>query len=173
MSIGAQPPSSSASDKASTIRANAPLVAPPSSAFKAKGEDSQALANEYREYARAAQVAYTQLPATWRFRLAEPTVVMSQAIALGAFCIWGWLLRSTWSSAFAFISPAYAATDGQPLDQKLYINLAIFVSLGVGYVVSLWVNYFSKSEKAAESAGGYSRTLLGFFIGAATKYLGM
>lgn len=58
-------------------------------------------------------------------------------------------------------------------DPKPIIHVAIFSALFVTFVVSIGVHYFSKSQTAADSAGTVSKTLLGFFIGAATNYLGV
>jgi hypothetical protein len=59
--------------------------------------------------------------------------------------------------------PAYAA-DGGGLDIRTVINALIFAS-------SLWVTYFGKNPSANELASTVSKTLLGFFVGAATSFL--
>jgi hypothetical protein len=66
--------------------------------------------------------------------------------------------------------PAYAA-DGGGLDIRTVINALIFAVLFVTFLSSLWVTYFGKNPSANELASTVSKTLLGFFVGAATSFL--
>jgi hypothetical protein len=93
---------------------------------------------------------------------------------LGGFILWWLVLPPVSSVRLALIKEAFAATgQAGALDPKPLIYIGIFVMLFCTFLVSVWVNYFGKTEKAADQTGTVAKTLLGFFIGAATNYLGI
>jgi hypothetical protein len=128
----------------------------------------------YQRAKREADEAYVHVGPLWRLKLSDPETLVSQVVCLAMFGVWWFLLPRLHFGDVALISQAFAAPAGTiGFDPKPWIHMAIFVALFATFVVSIWVNYFSKSEKAADQAGTVSKTLLGFFIGAATNYLGI
>jgi hypothetical protein len=69
-----------------------------------------------------------------------------------------------------FFAPAYAANGGL-IDIRIAINGLIFAVLFITFLTSLWVTYFGKNTGAHELANTVAKTLLGFFVGAATSFL--
>jgi hypothetical protein len=124
----------------------------------------------YRQFRRDAADAYTQLSSVWRIKIAEPETVVSQFVCFALFIVWFLMLPKIGIGSVALAGPA---PSNLGFDPKPLIHLGIFVALFGTFVVSIWVHYFSDSEKAADQAGTVSKTLLGFFIGAATNYLGI
>ena len=74
------------------------------------------------------------------------------------------------------ISSAYAqpveALDGNVFTPKLYIMAGIFVVLGLGYIVGIIKLLFSENPDHVDAASDLVKTLTGFFVGAATGFLG-
>jgi hypothetical protein len=128
----------------------------------------------YQHAKRQAADAYAHIGPFWRLKLAEPGTLASQVTCLAIFGIWWFLLPPIHFQNIAIISQAFAApATASGFDPKPWIHLAIFVALFVTFIVSIWVNYFGQTDKAADQAGTVAKTLLGFFIGAATNYLGI
>jgi hypothetical protein len=127
----------------------------------------------YRQAERILDEAYAQLTVLDKLRLTDAFTLAAQASVAVGFGAW-WYLLPTTNVAFGIVSTAHAATVGATnLDAKTVINIAIFVGLFFTFLLTLGVHYFSKSRRAAENAGTVFKTLLGFFIGASTKYLGI
>jgi hypothetical protein len=58
-------------------------------------------------------------------------------------------------------------------DAKLYIMLFVFVILGLVFVGSIIVIFATKDQEVLKFAFDTIRTLMGFFIGVATAFLGL
>jgi Ca2+/Na+ antiporter len=131
--------------------------------------------DQFRDSVNSALVLYSRLPARLRFRVTEPSTLYSQAMVFAGFVVWGvQLFRPLARFGLLLVSPAYAADSvaSGPTPKDL-IHFGIFVALFITYGLSIYVQYFGKNTKAVDSAGTVSKTLLGFFIGAATNYLGI
>jgi hypothetical protein len=127
----------------------------------------------YQLFSTEAANAYADISPLWRLRLASASDLAAQAVCVCGFVIW-WLALSRMQFAnLSLISPAVAATETSPVfDPKPYVYVGIFVALAVAFFMSLFVQYFGKSPKVQDSAGTMTKLLAGFFVGAATKYLG-
>lgn len=132
--------------------------------------------SKYRTFSEEASQTYADVKASWRFRLIEPSTLVIQAMCAAGFILWGLYFVANPPGVHLtqlFVSIAYAAeTPAAGFDIKPLMYFAIFVALLVAFLTSLYVQYFSKSTKAQDSAGTVSKLLLGFFVGAMTKYLG-
>jgi hypothetical protein len=118
---------------------------------------------------------YVKLSAGDRFRTTDVSTLISYGGCIVAFVMWWLLLPPLRMADISVISSAFAA-DGVGVggvDPKVIINIAIFAGLLLTFVASVWVSFFGKSDKAIDAGSTTAKTLLGFFIGAGTKYLGI
>lgn len=146
---------------------------PPSIAYD-KASDAERRAEMYVHRLHDTRVEYIKLTPLWRARLNDTATITAQLIVPIGFATWWVVLPSVNIAGLNIISPAYAQGGSAiPFDPKPIIYLAIVGALFITFILSVWVNYFGKSEKAADHASTVAKTLLGFFIGAATNYLGV
>ena len=120
--------------------------------------------------------AYTMLSAMWRLRLADASTFVAYAGCIVGFVAWWLLLPPVRVADLSLISSALAADQGaliSGIDPKIVINIAIFIALLVIFLASFLLAAFSKNEKAVDAGATTAKTLIGFFIGAGTKYLGI
>lgn len=101
-------------------------------------------------------------------------------IALGILLlIYGDRSYESYKQIGAYLSPissAYAQTDALPSDNeftpKVLIMAGIFLVLGVVYLVGIFKLFFSGNPDHIDTASDLVKTLTGFFVGAATGFLG-
>ena len=77
-----------------------------------------------------------------------------------------------------FISTAYAQDSAEPAETtdvftpKLIIMSGVFVVLGVVYLAGIVKLFFTSNADQVDTAADLVKTLTGFFVGAATGFLG-
>ncbi len=68
---------------------------------------------------------------------------------------------------------APADTQNEAFNPKPYIVLGVFVLLALVTLASVYAMLFSSNQDTVAKAGDVAKTLLGFFIGVGTSYLGL
>lgn len=125
------------------------------------------LLDAYRGYSLIALVAFTTMTARARLLVVDQSVLVAIiGIAMGLV---GWLIVDPPTIAIAFFSKAHATS--QHVDLKPYVSSVSFLALLALFIFCVYVTFYSKSERKVKLAESMSKTLLGFFIGAAVKYL--
>lgn len=88
--------------------------------------------------------------------------------------------RNDRSRGYSIITPAYAETSSSktlsklaPDDVKMYIVLIIYCILGLTFVASVIAVFRTANQTALNFAIDTIKTLLGFFIGVATAFMGL
>jgi hypothetical protein len=131
--------------------------------------------DKFNAVRRMAGDLYVKLSAGDRFTTTDVSTLVSYGGCIVAFVMWWLVLPPLRMADISVISSAFAA-DGVGVggvDPKVIINIAIFAGLLLTFVASVWVSFFGKSDKAIDAGSTTAKTLLGFFIGAGTKYLGI
>ncbi|MEA2837387.1 MAG: hypothetical protein QOD89_1937 [Bradyrhizobium sp.] len=142
---------------------------------EARPKISIPILTEYRLKRRELERLWSAMTPRLRLRVTDYWTLTAQVLCLACFVAWGLSFPIGPLKNFALISEAFA--QAQPVvrmfDPKPYIHLTIFLMLFGAFALSVWVSYFSDSEKSADHASTVAKTLLGFFIGTATNYLGI
>lgn len=126
---------------------------------------------KYLAAAKIAEASYSELSALERVRVTDFFTLSTYTGCLVGFVSW-WFLMPPLRLAELFVGSAWAA-DVASGDPKNIIFWGIFGVLFATLIVSIYVTYFGKDARAADAASGTSKMLLGFFIGAGSKYLGL
>ena len=82
---------------------------------------------------------------------------------------------------FSFSAPAFAQAASAPTppnrltqdDAKLYVMIAVFILLAITFLTSIVAVFLTKEETILKFALDTVKTLLGFFVGVATAFLGL
>jgi hypothetical protein len=125
---------------------------------------------QYRHRLAKAEESYFSLNFIQRVMVTPPSTAIALIVNLCWFAAWAALLPSGQHLVDLLLPPAYAA-DISGIDIRPVINFLIFAVLFFTFVISIWVTYFGKNTNAHELAGTVTKTLLGFFVGAATNFL--
>jgi hypothetical protein len=147
------------------------------SSSNAEQQDRDTSLSFYERTRELSSFAWKRLTPLQRLQVTNGWTITAQVITALCFAVWAASFPIGPFKNFALISEAFAQSatpaSSTRFDPKPFIHLMIFVMLFGAFFVSIWVSYFGKSEKAADNAGTVAKTLLGFFIGAATNYLGI